>query len=229
MMRILHANILIGLALLITGCSAWRADFYQAELTPDKNVRFYDEQITNQAVTPTWVLVVADIEDDFYRAQFEQDYIDQLAQLGIKALPGSRIAPAYTEPYFSKRMFKVKAERLNISHVLYVGQVEHYVQQLPRGFEAGQGFNTSYSYGYTPDFRYSRRYDPGFMDRARHNAFAAEETDVLLLDTQMTDAVSGKVLWGAKSETFLLGHADQQIRNIIQQHIDRIRKAQFLI
>lgn len=246
----------LALLMLSCGCSSVKdSALYQDHLSPDLNVRLYDEELVTGAkpvAADRWILVVSRTEDPGVKQMFEDAFVTRLEAAGYKALPAYRVAPAYGEPFFSTSMFRQKAKRLQVSHVVMTGMVSQYDETLfsVRSNSTDSPLGTAVPIPSTSSVRKLGPIPPisdwptsfagrprvkgdyVIIDQSKGRKVTSidrdSESKVFILETQLLEVGKDDPVWSVKSENFPFNSADQMFANLIDQCLDRMVAANLM-
>jgi hypothetical protein len=251
---ILYRSILIlVMVLMVSGCSRFQeTEVYQDHLSPTHNVRLFGVEVASPVEpVPTTgsILVVGKSEDAGMKRLFEDAFVIRLEEAGYKALPAYEVSPAYGESYFSEAMFRVRAERLNISHVVMTSAFDRSSETL-FAVRSNTPLNDSVPIESTSSMRKTSvdppvsdwpyvlagrpriKGDIVVIDREKGRKVGTINRDsaaqVVMLEAEMISVAKDSPVWSAKSEIYLLDTTQSLVDNLLDQYVVSLSEAQLL-
>lgn len=164
------------------------------------------------------VLVIGVIKRPAIKRFFEIEMAQQLEVRGIEAIAGNLVLPHDKEAdkdLIVSRLKELNADGVLIARLINRKTVEQYI---PGGVSYGRGYYAPPAhYRGWPSY-YSRSYGtvygPGYMTR----------NEVVIVETNLFEADSERLVWSALSDTFVEGDSDKLIRSFVQVMINDLFK-----
>jgi hypothetical protein len=156
------------------------------------------------------VLVIGVIKRPAVKRFFEDEFVQQLKTRGTDAIEGFTVLPPDKEE--DKDIIASKLKELGVDGVLIVRLVD---KKTLETYIPGEVYYEHAPYAPPLHYRewdsyYSRSY------RAVYRPGYTVKNEVVIVETNLYDAVSEKLIWSALSETFVEGSSDDLIRSFIQ-------------
>ena len=163
------------------------------------------------------VLVIGVIKRPAIQRFFEIEMAQQLEVRGIEAIAGNLVLPhdkAADKDLIVSTLKELDADGVLIARLISRKNVEQYIPgdvyggayYAPPAHYRGMHSYYSRSYGAV--------YSPGYMKR----------NEVVIVETNLYDAVSEQLVWSALSKTFVEGDSDKLIRSFVEVMIDDLLK-----
>jgi hypothetical protein len=201
--------VLVSLFLIISSCATttlknvWRDGSYQGKLNT--------------------VLVIGVIKKPGVKRFFEDEFAAQLKARGTDAIASYTVLPADTE--IDKNDLAAKIKELDADGVLITRLVD---RKTVETYVPGSSYS-AYSH-YAPPAYYNRGWDH-YYRRSYDVIYEPGYTvtnEVLVVETNLYEAPTEKLVWSALSETFQEGSSNALIRSFIKTMIENLSKEKLL-
>lgn len=166
-----------------------------------------DEAYKGKPVSDILVIAITGNEDA--RRSFEQRYVSQLEAIGVEAISSEKAIPMPADLELKKEVVLKAIEQSEIDAVLItnllgVGEEEVYT----RGRRSYGNYYGFYRY------HYNYAHDPGY----------SSSRTTLLLETNLFDVKTEKLIWSGQSETWSKDSKDQIVDDVIRVVIKDLQK-----
>jgi hypothetical protein len=168
------------------------------------------------------VLVIGVIKRPALRRFFEQEFVQQLKARGTDAVAGFTVLPPDEE--VDKNIIASKLKELGADGVLITRLVDKKTVEtyIPGKVDYGHVYYAPPIHYREWDSYYSRSYtavyDPGYTVK----------NEVMIVETNLYEAASEKLVWSAISETLGEGNSNTVIRSFIKVMIENLSKENLL-
>jgi len=168
------------------------------------------------------VLVIGVIKRPALRRFFEQEFVQQLKARGTDAVAGFTVLPPNEE--VDKNIIASKLKELNADGVLITSLVDKKTVEtyIPGDVYYGHAYYAPPVHYREWDSYYSRSYtavyQPGYT--VKHK--------VVIVETNLYEAGSEKLVWSALSKTFVEGDSNKLIRSFVQVMIKDLSEKNLL-
>lgn len=211
MKKILKAVFLLLFCSLISSCSANR-------LLSSWN------DPTFQNPSPGKILIIAISRDETKRRIFEDTFTDSLTHTNMKGIPSYTVSKPSTKPNLKELRATVKktgVESVLITHI--VGAKEQsFSQRTSRVVGTNSYPERIHTYG-TDLYSYYP-----FIFRSVHAPGVYTETVKVILETNIYDVKSEKIIWTARSESTNPVMTRDYYQNLINLFVDDLKKKNLL-
>ncbi len=202
-----YYSLVILFFLIVTSCattelnSVWRDDNYSEKIKK--------------------VLVIGVIKKPALKRFFENEFVQQLKNRGIDAVAGFTVLTSDKEA--DKDIIASKIKELDVDGVLITKLVEKKTEET---YVPGEAY---YGDVYRPP-TYYRGWD-SYYSRSYRTVYSPGYTiknEVVIVETNLYDTGSEKLVWSALSKTFVEGSSDSIIKSFIKIIIDNLNNDRIL-